>query len=143
MDYMWLALGGAIIGLAFAYYLAQKVLKFSEGTEQMVKIASAIRAGANAYLHRQYKGVAKFFAVMFVILIALSFAGFINFFVPFAFLTGGIFSGLAGFYGMKIATRANSRTAWAAKESLNSGLRVAFSAGADSGFWIFPCGTFS
>jgi K(+)-stimulated pyrophosphate-energized sodium pump len=140
MDYMWLALGGAIIGLAFAYYLAQKVMKHSEGTEQMIKIASAIRAGASAYLQRQYKGVAKFFAIMFIVLAALSFGGFINFFVPFAFLTGGIFSGLAGFFGMKIATSANSRTAWAAKESLNSGLRVAFSAGAVMGFVVVGLG---
>ena len=140
MDLMWFALIGAIVGLAFAYYLAKKVLKYSEGNAQMIKIASAVREGANAYLQRQYKGVAMFFGIMFVLLFALYFANFINIFVPFAFLTGGIFSGLAGFLGMKIATSANARTAWAAKESLNTGLRVAFSAGGVMGFVVVGLG---
>jgi K(+)-stimulated pyrophosphate-energized sodium pump len=140
MDLMLITLLGAICGLAFAWYLAQKVLKYSEGTEKMEEIAAAIRSGANAYLRRQYSGVFKFFVIMFIVLIALAFFNFINWFVPFAFLTGGFFSGLAGFLGMKIATSANARTAWAAKESLNTGLRCAFSAGAVMGFVVVGLG---
>lgn len=131
---------GSIIALLFAGYLAYKVTRQSEGTETMKKIALAIRQGANAYLKRQYTGVALFFAVMFVILLVLAFNGFLTFFVPFAFLTGGIFSGLSGFIGMKIATAANSRTAFASSKSLNSGLKVAFSSGAVMGLTVVGLG---
>ncbi|WP_094550705.1 sodium-translocating pyrophosphatase [Petroclostridium xylanilyticum] len=140
MDLLLLAPIGAIIALAFAGYLAYSVLKQSEGTEQMKKIAAAVREGANAYLKRQYTGVAIFFAVMVVILSILAFLGYLNPFVPFAFLTGGFFSGLSGYFGMKIATSANARTANAAKNSLNSGLRVAFSSGAVMGFVVVGLG---
>ena len=131
---------GSIIALAFAGYLAYTVMKQSEGTDTMKKIALSIRKGANAYLKRQYTGVALFFAVMFVILLILASTGFLTFFVPFAFVTGGFFSGFSGFIGMKIATAANSRTAHAASKSLNSGLRVAFSSGAVMGLVVVGLG---
>lgn len=140
IDLMILALLGAIAALCYAAFLANKVLKYSEGTEKMVTIAAAIREGANTYLARQYKGVAIFFVIMFAVLMGLSLAGFMDYMLPIAFLTGGIFSGLAGFLGMKIATSSNARTAWAAKESLNEGLKVAFSAGAVMGFIVVGLG---
>ena len=117
------------------------VLKFSEGTELMQKLAASIRKGANAYLKRQYTTVAKIFIIVFVILLILAGVGMLdNWFIPFAFLTGGIWSGLAGFVGMKIATSANARTANAAHESLNRGLNVAFSSGAVMGFTVVGLG---
>jgi K(+)-stimulated pyrophosphate-energized sodium pump len=140
MDLLLLAPIGSVLALIFAGYLAYSVVKRSEGTEQMVKIAAAVRQGANAYLKRQYSGVAIFFAVMVVILSLLAFLGYLTPFVPFAFLTGGFFSGLSGFCGMKIATAANSRTANASRESLNSGLRVAFSSGAVMGLVVVGLG---
>ena len=107
----------------------------------MKKIASAIRQGANAYLRHQYTTVAKVFVVVFVILLALAYFGMLdNWFIPFAFLTGGIYSALAGFVGMRIATAANSRTAQAASESLNKGLNVAFSSGSVMGFTVVGLG---
>lgn len=131
---------GAVVALLFAWYLASKVLKADEGNDQMKKISRAVRRGANAYLKRQYTGVALFFCVMFVILFIMAFAGLLTIFVPFAFLTGGFFSGLSGFIGMKIATNANDRTTHAAQHSLNSGLHIAFSAGAVMGFVVVGLG---
>ncbi|MGH4121987.1 MAG: sodium-translocating pyrophosphatase [Clostridium sp.] len=130
----------SILALAFAGYLTYKVLKEDEGTEQMKKIAAAIREGADAYLKRQYTGVALFFAVMFVILGILAAFGLLTPFVPFAFISGGFFSGLSGFIGMKIATRANVRTTHAAGKSLNSALKVAFSSGAVMGLTVVGLG---
>lgn len=136
-----LGLVGAVIALLFAAVQAKKVLAFSEGTPKMQKLAQAIRQGANAYLKRQYNTVAKIFVVVFVILLVLVALGMLdNWFIPFAFLTGGIYSGLAGFVGMKIATSANARTANAAHESLNRGLNVAFSSGAVMGFTVVGLG---
>lgn len=140
MDLTLLAPIGSIVALLFAVYLARKVLKASEGTDLMKKISLAIRKGANAYLKRQYTGVIAFFAVMFVILLVLAFCGFLTMFVPFAFITGGFFSGLSGFIGMKIATAANARTAHASQHSLNRGLRIAFSAGSVMGFTVVGLG---
>ena len=132
---------GGIIALIFAVVQAKKVLKFSEGTELMQKLAASIRKGANAYLKRQYTTVAKIFIVVFVILLILAWVGLLdNWFIPFAFVTGGIYSALAGFIGMKIATSANARTANAAHESLNRGLNVAFSSGAVMGFTVVGLG---
>ena len=132
---------GGIIALIFAVVQAKKVLKFSEGTELMQKLAASIRKGANAYLKRQYTTVAKIFIIVFVIWLILAGVGMLdNWFIPFAFLTGGIWSGLAGFVGMKIATSANARTANAAHESLNRGLNVAFSSGAVMGFTVVGLG---
>ena len=121
----WIGFVGAALALIFAYLQKCKVMKCSEGDEKMVKIASSIRAGANAYLKQQYSTVAKVFAVVFVILLIIAFASkgqMLSRVTPFAFLTGGIWSMLAGLIGMKIATAANARTANAAHESLNHGL---------------------
>ena len=118
-------------------------MKRSEGDEKMGKIASSIRAGANAYLKQQYSTVAKVFAVVFVILLIVAFASkgqMLSRVTPFAFLTGGIWSMLAGLIGMKIATAANARTANAAHESLNHGLNVAFSSGTVMGFTVVGLG---
>lgn len=140
MDVLLLAPVGSIIALLFAWYLSRTVMKRSEGNDLMKEISKAIREGANAYLKRQYRGVAIFFGVMFVLLLILAFCGYLVIFVPFAFLTGGFFSGLAGFIGMKMATNANARTANAASESLNSGLKVAFSSGAVMGLIVVGLG---
>ena len=133
---------GAAVALLFALFTAKKVLKFSEGTDKMKKISQSIREGANAYLKRQYKVVAIFFAVMFVVLGVMAIFELLTPYVPFAFLTGGIFSALSGFVGMKIATASNARTANACREGLNKGLRVAFSAGSVMGFTVVGLGLF-
>ena len=106
----------------------------------MQKIAASIRAGANAFLKRQYRIVFIFFIAVFLILGALALLGLVSPFMPFAFLTGGIFSGLSGFIGMKIATASNARTANACREGLNKGLRIAFSAGSVMGFTVVGLG---
>ena len=139
-DLMILALIGAVAALAYAFILSRRVMSQSEGTDLMKKIAASIRSGANAYLKRQYKGVAVFFVIMGVALVGLAFAGLVNVFVPVAFVVGGFFSGLSGYLGMTIATNANARTANAAQHSLNSGLKVAFSAGAVMGFTVVGLG---
>ena len=139
----WIGFVGAALALIFAYLQKCKVMKCSEGDEKMVKIASSIRAGANAYLKQQYSTVAKVFAVVFVILLIIAFASkgqMLSRVTPFAFLTGGIWSMLAGLIGMKIATAANARTANAAHESLNPGLNVAFSSGTVMGFTVVGLG---
>jgi len=130
----------AVLAITFAALTAKKVMKFSEGTDLMKKIAQSIRKGANAYLKRQYMIVTVFFAGMFVILGVMAIFGLLEWVVPFAFVTGGFFSGLSGFVGMKIATAANSRTANACREGLNRGLRVAFSAGSVMGFTVVGLG---
>lgn len=131
---------GSIAALLFALYLTAKVLKADKGSKEVQDISGAVRKGANAYLKRQYKGVAVFFAAMFIVLIVLACTGLVTVFVPAAFLTGGFFSGLSGFIGMKIATAANCRTAAAANKSLNGGLKVAFHAGAVMGFVVVGLG---
>ncbi|MDR1764724.1 MAG: sodium-translocating pyrophosphatase [Lachnospiraceae bacterium] len=130
----------SVIALAFAAWQARRILKFSEGSERMVKLAKIIRVGARAYLQRQYRGVGIFFAVVTVILAIMAFAGYLPPFTPFAFLSGGFFSGLAGFVGMSIATSSNARTAQAASGSLNSGLKVAFASGSVMGFTVVGLG---
>ncbi|MBR6040529.1 MAG: sodium-translocating pyrophosphatase [Clostridia bacterium] len=139
----WIGFIGAALAGIYALLQTKKVLSFSEGTEKMKKIAAAIREGANAYLQRQYKTVLPVFAVIFVILAVMAFVSkgrLLSQFTPFAFLTGGVWSLLAGFIGMKIATHANARTAQAASEGLNRGLRVAFSAGSVMGFTVVSLG---
>lgn len=135
---------GAFLALIFAVLNLRKIRMQDGGTDKMKSIATAIGRGADAYLKRQYRGVATFFGIVFLILLVLSlpFLGYVNKFIPFAFLTGGIFSALAGFIGMKTATMANHRTAAAAKEGLNKGLRVAFSAGSVMGFVVVGLGLF-
>ena len=139
----WIGFIGAALAGLYALLQTKKVLSFSEGTERMKQIAGAIREGANAYLKRQYKTVLPVFAIIFVVLTVMAFASsgsLLSQFTPFAFLTGGIWSLLAGFIGMKIATHANARTAQAANEGLNRGLRVAFSAGSVMGFTVVALG---
>ena len=131
---------GSILALAFALIMAKRVMSFDEGTDRMKKISASIRSGANAYLKRQYTIVLIFFVVMFVILGAMAIFGLLTPYVPFAFITGGFFSGLSGFVGMKIATAANARTANACRTGLNKGLRVAFSAGSVMGFTVVGLG---
>ena len=132
----------SLIALFFAYITARKIIKFPEGNDKMKKISQSIRTGANAYLRRQYKVVSVFFASMFVVICVMAAFGLLSWFVPFAFVTGGFFSGLSGFIGMKIATLANNRTANACISSLNKGLRVAFSAGSVMGFTVVGLGLF-
>ncbi len=131
---------GAFIALIYAAVTAKRVLGFSEGNDKMKKIASAIRAGANAYLKRQYKVVIIFFVCMFAILSVMAALKMLTWYVPFAFVSGGFFSALSGYCGMKIATASNSRTANACREGLNKGLRVAFSAGSVMGFVVVGLG---
>ncbi len=136
----FVTLAGALIALIFALVKARKIMKFSEGDSLMAKISLSIRKGANAYLKRQYTIVSIFFAVMFVVLCVMAFANLLTWFVPFAFVTGGFFSGLSGFIGMKIATLSNCRTTNACKDGLNKGLKVAFSAGSVMGFTVVGLG---
>ena len=131
---------GALIALLFALFTAKKVLNAPEGTDRMKKISGAIKSGANAYLKRQYVIVSVFFAVMFVVLLVMALSGLLTVYVPFAFITGGFFSALSGFIGMKIATSSNARTANACREGLNKGLRIAFSAGSVMGFTVVGLG---
>lgn len=131
---------GALLALIFALVTARRVISFPEGTELMKHISQSIRQGANAYLKRQYRIVLIFFGVMFTVLGIMAIMGFLTPYVPFAFITGGFFSALSGFIGMKIATLANARTANACQEGLNRGLRVAFSAGSVMGFTVVGLG---
>lgn len=132
----------SLIALLFVFFTARKVLKNPEGDSEMTRIAAYIRSGANAYLKRQYTVIALFFVCMFIMLGILAAFGMLSYFMPFAFLTGGFFSGLSGLIGMKIATAANSRTAHACKKGLNNGLRIAFSAGTVMGLTVVGLGLF-
>lgn len=140
MDTMVFVAIGSLIALIFAGAMFARVRKESPGTPEMEHISEAVSRGASAYLRRQYKGVGIFFLVIFLILLGMAVAGLLSYFTPFAFLTGGFFSGLSGFIGMKTATMANARTANAASQSLNRGLRVAFSAGSVMGFTVVGLG---
>ena len=136
-----LGLVGALAALGFAYKFFKWVARRSEGDEVMRQIAGHVREGAYAYLRRQYKVVAMFFAAAFVFFFFLAFVlGVQSKWVPFAFLTGGFFSGLAGFLGMLTATHASARTAEAAKHSLNGALRIAFRSGAVMGLVVVGLG---
>ncbi|MFQ5613902.1 MAG: sodium-translocating pyrophosphatase [Anaerolineae bacterium] len=133
----WLAPVGSIVALVFVYIFYRSVMQTSEGTPQMIEIAQAVREGAMAYLRRQYRVVAIAFLVLFIIFVILAYGvGAQNKVVPFAFITGGFFSGLCGFIGMKTATNASARTTNAARQSLNGGLQVAFRAGAVMGLVV-------
>jgi K(+)-stimulated pyrophosphate-energized sodium pump len=136
----WIAPIASIFALFFAVYFYKKMMAANEGNETMITIAGHVREGAMAYLFRQYKVVVLVFIVLLVILQALAFFGIQNPFVPFAFLTGGFFSGLCGFIGMKTATAASSRTAQGCSESLNRGLQVAFRSGAVMGLVVVGLG---
>jgi len=126
----------SLIALGFAYYFFKQMMAESEGTDIMRKIALHVRKGAMAYLKQQYKVVTMVFVVLALIFAIMAYFNLQNAWVPFAFLTGGFFSGLAGFFGMKTATYASARTAYAAQESLNKGLKVAFRSGAVMGLTV-------
>ncbi len=137
IEYVFFA---SLLSIAFAVYLGRSVMKEDEGTAEMKRISHAIREGAGAFLGRQYRTIAIFFVAVEVILVALVLNGYLTMFVPFAFLTGGFFSGLSGYIGMMVATRANVRTTQGATKSLNKGLRIAFSSGAVMGFFVVGLG---
>ena len=131
----------SIIALGFAWYFFKQMMKESEGSVRMAEIAAYVRKGAMAYLKQQYKIVIIVFIVLAIFFAFLAYGlGIQNGWVPFAFLTGGFFSGLAGFIGMKTATYASARTTNAAMRSLNSGLRVAFRSGAVMGLVVVGLG---
>ena len=131
----------AVIALLFAWIFFRQMMKESEGTVTMKEIAQYVREGAMAYLRQQYKVVIIVFAVLAVLFAVLAYGfGVQNPWVPFAFLTGGFFSGLAGFVGMKTATYASARTANATMRSLNSGLKIAFRSGAVMGLTVVGLG---
>ena len=126
----------AITALFFAWYFFRQMMKQSEGTDTMKTIAQHVRNGAMSYLKQQYKVVTAVFIVLAIVFSIMAYFGLQNNWVPFAFLTGGFFSGLAGFFGMKTATYASARTAHAASQSLNKGLRIAFRSGAVMGLVV-------
>jgi len=132
----WLAPLGAILALGFAFKFYRDVMSNSEGNETMIEIAQSVREGAMAYLTRQYRMVGIVFAILFIMFVVMAFTGLQNPIVPIAFLTGGFFSGLCGFIGMKTATNASARTAQAASQSLDGGLKVALRAGAVMGLVV-------
>ncbi|MDY0015870.1 MAG: sodium-translocating pyrophosphatase [Bacteroidales bacterium] len=132
----WIIPIASIFALGFAYYFFRQMMKESEGTETMAKIALYVRQGAMSYLKQQYKVVTIVFIVLALLFGLMAYFGLQNQWVPFAFLTGGFFSGLAGFFGMKTATYASARTANAAISSLDKGLRVAFRSGAVMGLVV-------
>ena len=133
---MYVVLAASVLALGFAYYFYCSMLQKEEGTELMKKIASHVRKGAMAYLKQQYKVVTVVFVVLALIFAIMAYFNLQNGIVWFAFLTGGFFSGLAGFFGMKTATYASARTANAARQSLNAGLQVAFRSGAVMGLTV-------
>ncbi|MDR0518273.1 MAG: sodium-translocating pyrophosphatase [Fibromonadaceae bacterium] len=130
----------AIIALLSAFFFYKSLMKKSEGNQKMKDIAQFVREGAMAYLKQQYKTVSMVFVALFVIFVVLAFMGIQNPFVPIAFVTGGFFSGLCGFLGMKTATQASARTANGAMQSLNSGLQTAFRGGAVMGLVVVGFG---
>ena len=133
----WIAPIGSLIALGFAYHFYRAVMKQNEGNETMRDIAQSVREGAMAYLRQQYKVVGIVFAVLCIIFIFMAFVlNAQNKVIPFAFLTGGFFSGLCGFLGMKTATNASARTTSAAMQGLNAGLKVSFRAGAVMGLIV-------
>ena len=137
---IYLAPLSSVIALLFAGYFAKTVMGYEEGTDEMQEIAGAIRVGARAYLRRQYRTVVIFFLAMFGVLYAFVYMGYLNVFVPWAFLSGAAFSALAGFIGMTVATQASSRTTYAARSSLNTALRIAFAGGSVMGLTVVGLG---
>lgn len=137
MEYTWIALIVGIIGAAIAAYLAYYVLKQEPGTERMREISQAIKEGATAFLNQEYRILA---IILVVLVIVLGVVPNLGWWVSLAFICGAICSGLAGWFGMNIAVRANARTAAAATESLNSGLRVSFRSGAVMGMTVVSIG---
>jgi len=139
--YWAIAFVGAVLALVFAVRFFRQIMAADPGNDEMVEIAGHVRTGANAYLWQQYKIVAIFFVVISCLLAWMAFGLHVQSeWVPFAFLTGGFFSGLAGWFGMKTATWASNRTAAGAQKSLNQGLQVAFRAGAVMGLTVVGLG---
>jgi len=136
VNYFYLVPAASVVALFFAFYFYKKMMKESEGTEKMKSIAGYVREGAMSYLKQQYKVVIMVFVVLALLFAVMAFFGLQNNWVPFAFLTGGFFSGLAGFFGMKTATYASARTTNAVRRSLNSGLQIAFRSGAVMGLVV-------
>jgi K(+)-stimulated pyrophosphate-energized sodium pump len=136
VNYFYLVPSASIVALIFAYYFYKTMLKESEGTEKMQTIARYVREGAMSYLKQQYRVVTIVFIILALLFGVMVFFDLQNRWVPFAFLTGGFFSGLAGFFGMKTATYASARTANAVQRSLNSGLQIAFRSGAVMGLVV-------
>ena len=136
VKYVWIVFCASIVALGFAFFFYRRMLKEDEGTPTMREIASHVRKGAMAYLKQQYKVVGIVFIVLAVLFLIMSIFHLQNGVVWFAFLTGGFFSGLAGFLGMKTATYASARTANGARQSLNKGLQVAFRSGAVMGLTV-------
>ena len=136
LSVVYWVLAASILALAFAFFFYKSMMKEDEGTDLMKKIAAHVRKGAMAYLKQQYKVVIIVFVVLAIVFFVMSLFHLQNGIVWFAFLTGGFFSGLAGFFGMKTATYASARTANAARRSLNSGLKVAFRSGAVMGLVV-------
>lgn len=137
----WLIPFASILALGFAAYFYKQMMKESEGTPQMIKIAAAVRRGAMSYLKQQYKIVGFVFLGLVLLFSLMAYVFHVqNNWVPIAFLTGGFFSGLSGFLGMKTATYASARTANAARESLNGGLKIAFRSGAVMGLVVVGLG---
>ena len=143
IEYLYWALlvAGSVCALFFARTFYSGMKEADEGTPRMIEIAGHVSEGAIAYLRQQYKVVAIYFVVVFFLLIWAAYSGIQETFVPFAFLTGGFWSGLAGYIGMRTATAASSRTAAGAQKSLNSGLQVAFRSGAVMGLCVVGLGT--
>lgn len=137
----WIIPAASVLALLFAWYFFRQMKKESEGTETMIRIASHVRKGAMSYLKQQYKVVGYVFMVLVVLFAFMAYVLNVqNEWVPIAFLTGGFFSGLAGFLGMKTATYASARTANAARHSLNKGLQIAFRSGAVMGLVVVGLG---
>jgi K(+)-stimulated pyrophosphate-energized sodium pump len=135
--YFWHVPIAAIIALIFAWIFFKDMMKGDEGDETMIKIAEHVRQGAMAYLRQQYKVVGIVFVILTVVFAIMSYGFKVqNNWLPIAFITGGFFSGLAGYFGMKTATYASGRTAQAAKESLDAGLRISFRSGAVMGLAV-------
>ncbi|MCL1615464.1 sodium-translocating pyrophosphatase [Bacteroides sp. ET71] len=137
----WLVPASSVLALVFAWYFHRQMMQESEGTTQMMKIAAAVRKGAMSYLKQQYKIVGIVFVCLAIMFAIMAYGFHVqNAWVPVAFLTGGFFSGLSGYLGMKTATYASARTAHAARKSLNSGLRIAFRSGAVMGLVVVGLG---
>lgn len=136
----WIVPAASIVAFLFAMIFYKSMMVREEGTPRMQEIASHVRTGAMAYLKRQYGVVGKVFAILVVLFLVLAYMGVQNPFVPVAFLTGGCFSALCGYFGMKTATNASARTAWAASKSLNQGLQVALRSGAVMGLVVVGFG---
>lgn len=140
MDFVYTSMIVAVLTLGYVGYLVVRLRGFDEGEEKIRQLSSYVREGAEAFLRRQYLVVAIFLLALFVVLLLMSFGGLLSPWAPWAFLTAGAFSGLAGYLGMRIATASNGRTTTAAKQSLNRALRVAFEAGSVMGFSVVGLG---